>query len=244
MEDVTEGDDTVTIQTAGNDRAIAEDAEMIAKAIAKELLTLHRGIPVGPCEEVAPLQKEPGTDAEASGVFGPGGIQAAMEIIQSDVVSAVVKAPVPKAEGHEDPGFGGALRKISHLAQVAAVGGSIGALEAMERDTDLMGGGGDQGIPTPLQQGAIGGDHAAKAGIGSHAQELRKLRVGQGLTHQMVIQVFGLTGKTVQDPGKFVPAHGALLAAVAMAKGAAHIADICDLHIDARIHKLSPLFVL
>ena len=57
LKNVSQGDDPVTIQTAGNHSSVAEDTEMISQSVAEHMIAAVRGILIGPDKAVTPLQK-------------------------------------------------------------------------------------------------------------------------------------------------------------------------------------------
>ena len=79
VKDVAKGDHAVAIHAARDDRAVGEDAEMVAKPIAKDLVARHRGISVGPNKAISPFQMELISDAKPARVFRPLALKAIAE---------------------------------------------------------------------------------------------------------------------------------------------------------------------
>ena len=235
-EHVAQGDDAVAVQTAGHHRAVAEDAEVVLQAVAVNLFTLVRGILIRPGEAVAPLQKQAVPDPIAPGIFLPGLGKMQSQPLQHCVIFSVVAAIVPQSQRDENTGLAGFFGKKRHLVQVMQVLVQIAELKAVDRNVDLVQPG-QQLVAQPGKQGAIGGQHGSEAGLPGHLDEARQQRMQQRLTHEMVVQVLGLSLQLMQDVGIFSLRQKPGWAAVAVAEGAVHIADVGDLHIDPGIHR-------
>ena len=92
---ISQIDDAIAVQTAGDHGAVAKNAEMIAQTVAEDMLAVIRGIFIGPGETVAPFQEKPLPDSVTPVVLGPGFGETVLQYLQGGVISALVKASVP-----------------------------------------------------------------------------------------------------------------------------------------------------
>ena len=95
---IAQGNGAVTVQAAGNHSAVAEDAEVIPKAVAGHMGAVVGGGGVRPGEAVAPLQKQTVPDAVATGVGLPLTGQQRLQQRQGSGVAAIIAAVVPKPQ--------------------------------------------------------------------------------------------------------------------------------------------------
>ena len=120
-ENIAQGDDTVAVQTAGNHRSVAKNAEMGLQTVAGKGVALNFGIAVGPFETLVRLDKDLIPDPGATGIGYPIAGDLLPQHLQRKVIFAVVRALVPKAEHHDGSVFGGACGKFRKGAEVTGM---------------------------------------------------------------------------------------------------------------------------
>ena len=119
-------------------------------------------------------------------------------------------------------------------------GGVLPVLKAVDGDVDLVHACIDQLLPTAGQEGTVGGDGGLEALLLGQTNECGQVGVGQGLTHDVVVEVLGHTQQAVGDGVELGQTHAPRGAGRPGAEGAAPIADIGDLDVGAGIHGASP----
>ena len=89
--------DTVTVKTAGHNRAVGQNADLSAKTVAEKFAALNIGILIRPLETVIHFQKHMLPNTSTTGIFYPLTGQIFLQCFQSKIVFAAVKA------AHSDP---------------------------------------------------------------------------------------------------------------------------------------------
>ena len=138
LEDVSEGDITLVIQAAGDDGAVAQDADLITHSIAEYPLAALRGGKIRPIEFVTVFQVDPLSNPGAVAFGDPFlwemGLQGLDDLRVQRVRSAVIPKPIA------DDAFalsGGA--KVSAALQIGLKGnGNIIGFERMERNIHFV----------------------------------------------------------------------------------------------------------
>ena len=90
------------IEAAGDDRAVGEDAEVIAKTVAEKLSGAFLGIGVWPIEAFTVFEVETVAKPCTALTFNPFFGEFFLQSCNGAVVSAAVVSEVPKAKDGED----------------------------------------------------------------------------------------------------------------------------------------------
>ena len=142
---------------------------------------------------------------------------------------------VPKPKHHDDPRLAGPVSKIQAGNDVVDIILVAALFEAVDGDVDLVHPCVDQGLTPACQQGAVGGDLGLEAQRSGDGQHPGQLRVGQGLAHEMVVEVAGDAAEFPGDLLKFRRGHHLWLPEGAGAEGAISVAKVGDFHINPGI---------
>ena len=84
--DVAKRNCALPVKTAGNHRAVAEDAEVIPQTVTEDGVSPVLGLQIRPVEPVAMLEKELVLDADALGLFLPVPGEACLRQIQGEML--------------------------------------------------------------------------------------------------------------------------------------------------------------
>ena len=239
-ENIAESDHTVTVETAGDDGSVCEDAEMVAQTVAGEAVAFDPGVAVGPLKPLTPFEVDLVADPDPSCVFCPFSRDIFPENVKNRVVFAAVKALVPKAENRNDPFFGSTFCKFSELEDIAGMCGRIIVFEAVNGEIDLVYTGVQKLVFSGVKPRSVRCDDGLKTGFTREPDEFGKLGVRERFSHQVIIDVFCLPGELIKNEGEFIKCHSSRFSSVPVAERTAHITYICDLYIYLIIHGDTP----
>ena len=89
------------VQTAGNDRAVPQDTDLVPQTVAENIFAAVFGTKIRPVKFVTVFQIDPLSDPGASGFFLPFPGKSGMQTFQYGIVLTVLTALVPQPEDNE-----------------------------------------------------------------------------------------------------------------------------------------------
>ncbi len=239
LENIAEVDHALAVKTAGNHRAVDENAELILEPIAEEFAPLDLCVPVGPLKSLSPLKIDAVADSGSAVAFLPLPGDAILQVGDCYLIAVVVKAKVPKTEDHDGADVGCPLGKVCKAANVLRVRVISALLKAVEGDVDLVHADREKLLGAALEKRAVGGDDRLISPLARHANEFGEQRVCQRLPHEVVVKILGLIGQLSENMSKFLLGHATMRAAMAVTEGATHVASVRDLDIRLVVHDCS-----
>ena len=194
-------------------------------------------VQIRPAEGLAPVQINPVGEALSAAYLGPGlrkGLgQQGKDAFVFPVFSGCIRAvQIPEAEVDEDAALRGLAGEGGASVDIIFQISSLVGLEGLQGEVDLVQAGhGQQGLPCPVQEGAVGRQDDPEALFVRQGQETGQLRVQEGFAHQVKVEIFRPVAQAVQDRREFGLSHKMRGTSGFRAEGAAAVADVGDLDV-------------
>ena len=237
---------TLVIQAAGDDRSVAQNAQLIPQPVAENLPAAVLCGQIRPVELVAVFQKYPVSHCDTLSPFLPGLGESFLQHLQ-DLLIHLISAPlIPKSQ-YNDLFPLGRFGKGKTLIDVLLKGNiQLVSLKGMERNVDFVQpGAGKEQLLLLLQEASVGSQDHMKSRIPCKLQKWLQQRVKQRLTHKVKVQIIRPRTEFGQQGSELLQGHGVLFALCAGAEIALQVTQIGDFQIDLSkpLHDATPFFL-
>ena len=208
---------------------------MVPEAVAEDAVSPVIGFHIGPGEAVAVLKVQLILDADAPRLLVPVVGEPGAGQVQGGDVAALVKTVVPQPQDHDGALSACSIGKVEAGVYVGYIILVAALFEAVDGDVDLVDSRRQHRLSPVREQHAVGGELGLEAQLPRDADHVGQLRMGQGLAHEVVVEVAGSSDQALRHRLEFSDGHHLRLPLRAGAEGAVSVAEVRNLHVNTGI---------